>query len=255
MQNKLLNRSQFQAGIKSPYFDLPAMAVCRCPQCQHGSRAGRINILILKIMSTHVDAYIMQPYIGNSNMVAQTAFVSGGSLLELASGITVSYPTPFTKSTVIPALESAVQTYATGQDYIIDNLWKLLNPDATRTTSSLSLSLVGTGATGTQISATNDSTIRCNVSTSTTATIGGPSTSLVTLKKCATNDSTEGNWTSVAVFESDQTVTLALILNSVQVVKGQLIADVPAGWYVKLVNSGSGTHSEAFISGEKTIYG
>lgn len=28
-----------------------------------------------------------------------------------------------------------------------------------------------------------------------------------------------------------------------------------AGWYVKLVNSGTGTHSEAFVSGQKTIYG
>jgi hypothetical protein len=77
----------------------------------------------------------------------------------------------------------------------------------------------------------------------------------VTLKKCATNSSTEGDWTSVAVLESDQTITLAVALQSVQVVKGQLCTDLPAGWFVKLVNSGTGTHSEAFVSGEKTIYG
>lgn len=128
-------------------------------------------------------------------------------------------------------------------------------PSVTRTTSALTLSLVGTGATGTQISAANDSTIRVNVSCSTTATIAGPSTSLVTLKKCATNSATEGSWTSVAIFENDQTVTLAVVLQSVQVTKGQLETDVPAGWFVKLVNSGTGTHSETFISGEKTIYG
>lgn len=93
------------------------------------------------------------------------------------------------------------------------------------------------------------------VSTSTTSTIGGPSTSVVILKICATNNVTEGSWTSVGTFESDQTITLAIALQSIQIVKGQLCADVPAGWYCKLVNSGTGTHSEAFISGQQTIYG
>lgn len=124
-----------------------------------------------------------------------------------------------------------------------------------RATSSDTQSLVGSGATGAQIHATKDSTVRYNVSTSTTSTIGGPSTSLVSLKICATNNATEGSWTTVATIENDQTITLAIALNSIQVMKGQLIADVPAGWFAKLVNSGSGTHSETFISGQKTIYG
>lgn len=128
-------------------------------------------------------------------------------------------------------------------------------PNTTRATSTLSLSLVGTGAIGTQISATKDSSVKLTVSTSTTSTIGGPSTSAVALKVCATNSATEANWTTVAVQENDQTITLAIILNSIQLVKGQLCADVQAGWYVKLVNTGSGTHSEAFVSGQQTIYG
>lgn len=128
-------------------------------------------------------------------------------------------------------------------------------PSVTRTTSTSTLSLVGTGATGTQIHATKDSTVRYNVSTSTTSSIGGPATSVVILKICATNSSTEGDWTPVATAENDQTITLAIALQSIQVVKEQLCSDVPAGWYVKLVNSGSGTHSESFITGQKTIYG
>lgn len=128
-------------------------------------------------------------------------------------------------------------------------------PSVVRTTSTLSLSLVGTGATGTQISSAKDSTVRLNVSTSTTSTIGGPATSIVALKICATNNATEGNWTTVAVLENDQTISLAIILNSIQVMKGQLCADIPASWYVKLVNSGSGTHAETSISGQQTIYG
>lgn len=128
-------------------------------------------------------------------------------------------------------------------------------PSVVRTTSSLSLSLVGTGAVGTQISGTKDSTIRCGVSTSTTSTIGGASTSLVSLKICSTNNVTEGSWTTIATLENDQTITLAIALQSLQIIKGQLCADVPAGWYAKLVNSGTGTHSEVSIGGQQTIYG
>lgn len=128
-------------------------------------------------------------------------------------------------------------------------------PNVTRTTSILSLSLVGSGATGTQIHATKDSSVKCTVSTSTTSTIGGPATSVVALKICSTNNVTEGSWTTVATFESDQTITLAIALQSVQVVKGQICADIPGGWYMKLVNSGTGTHSETFVSGQQTIYG
>lgn len=124
-----------------------------------------------------------------------------------------------------------------------------------RTTSSISPSLVGTGATGTQVSSTKDSTVLLNVSTSTTSTIGGPSTSVVALKICSTNNATESSWTTVATLENDQTITLAIVLNSIQVMKGQLISDVPAGWYYKLVNSGSGTHTETAITGQQTIYG
>lgn len=128
-------------------------------------------------------------------------------------------------------------------------------PSTVRTTSTLSLSLVGTGATGTQISTAKDSTVRVNVSTSTTSTIGGASTSLVALKICSTNNATEASWTTVATLENDQTIILALALQSLQVVKGQLCADVPAGWYAKLVNSGTGTHTESYVTGQKTIYG
>lgn len=127
--------------------------------------------------------------------------------------------------------------------------------NTTRTTSVLTLSLVGSGATGTQIHATKDSSARLSVSTSTTSTIGGPSTSVIALKICSTNNSTEGNWTTIATCENDQTITLAITLNSIQVVKGQFSADIPAGWFIKLVNSGSGTHAETFVSGQQTIYG
>lgn len=160
-------------------------------------------------------------------------------------------------ASVLTGLSTASATVISASDTVLSalgNLQAQITANKTRTTSAWSPSLVGTGATGAQISTTKDSTVRASVSTSTTSTIGGPSTSAVALKICATNSSTEGDWTTVATFQSDQTITLAVVLQSVQVVKGQLTADVPAGWFVKLVNSGSGTHSESFLTGQKTLY-
>lgn len=154
----------------------------------------------------------------------------------------------------VTASDLGLATIATSGSYN-DLSNKPTIPSVTRTTSALTLSLVGTGATGTQISSTKDASAYFNVSTSTTSTIGGPSTSIIALKICSTNSSTEGNWTTVAILENDQTITLAVALQSIQVLKGQIFTDVPSGWYVKLVNSGTGTHSETFISGQQTIYG
>lgn len=141
----------------------------------------------------------------------------------------------------------------------VSGLSQILNkppvPSVTRTTSTLSLSLVGTGATGTQISSAKDSTVRATVQTSATATIAGAATSTVTLKKCITNSSTEGDWTTVSVSETSQSYSLAVALQGVTGGKAQLVTDLPAGWFVKLVNTGSGTHTETFIFGEKTVYG
>lgn len=169
-----------------------------------------------------------------------------------------SYATTSSVTTALAAKQNTITAGTTAQYFRGDfslSTFPTIPSVPTRTTSALSLSLVGSGATGTQISATNDSNVKCTVSTSTTSTIGGPATSVVALKICATNNATEGSWTTVGTFESDQTITLAIVLNSVQVVKGQICADVPAGWYVKLVNSGTGTHAEAFVSGQQTIYG
>lgn len=178
-----------------------------------------------------------------SGLTPKTTTVNGH---PLSANITVSYSDLTGKPSLATVATSGSYSDLSGTPAI---------PNVTRTTSASTLSLVATGATGTQISATKDSTVRYTVSTSTTSTIGGPATSVVTLKICATNSATEGDWTSIGIIESDQTITLAITLQSIQVVKGQITADVPAGWYVKLVNTGTGTHSESFVSGQKTIYG
>lgn len=215
-----------------------------------------LNIVNSAIGSTVYTSSTLVKYPNNLSIDLATKQPLDTGLTALSGAVSSPYGRSLLNTANQAALQTEVGVSIAGLsgDYT-DLSNKPSIPSVTRTTSTLSLSLVGNGATGTQISSTKDSTVRATVSTSTTSTIGGPSTSVVALKICATNDSTEGNWTTVATFESDQTITLALVLNSVQVVKGQITADVPAGYYVKLVNSGTGTHSETFVSGQKTTYG
>lgn len=146
------------------------------------------------------------------------------------------------------------ETDASAVDYIKN---KPTIPNIARTTSALVLSLVGSGATGTQISSTKDSTVRANVSLSATASISGGATSNITLKKCATNSATETDWVIALPTpgEIGQSYSLAIALQGVQTDKRQLSIEVPAGWYVKAENSGTGTHTESILGAEKTIYG
>lgn len=186
-----------------------------------------------------------------SQLTNDSGFLTSSSLGSYLTSANAA--STYATISTVSGKQNTITTGTTAQ-YFRGDLSLATFPTYPRNTSALSLSLVGSGATGTQISSTKDSTVRLNVSTSTTSTIGGPSTSLVALKICSTNNATEGSWTTVATLENDQTITLAIVLNSIQVMKGQLDSDVPAGWYVKLVNSGTGTHTETFLSGQQTIY-
>lgn len=215
------------------------------------------------------------PYPVFTDVGAAISYYSSSQTAALLSNINTaigsSFYTAYDLELIDPPVHAALEALSTvastgnysdllGKPSLFDGDYNsLLNkpsiPSGARTTSNPSISLVSTGATGTQIHATKDATIRGNLSTSTTSTIGGPSTSKIDLKICSTNNATEGSWTTVATLESDQTITLALVLNSIQVVKGQISADVPAGWYYKFVNSGTGTHTEIAVSAQQTIYG
>lgn len=121
--------------------------------------------------------------------------------------------------------------------------------------SNISPSLVGTGATGTQASASKRATLHVGFNESVTSNIGGAAVAAITAKICATNSATEGDWTTLFVFEEDQTVTLAIALQSIQVMKGAVSFEVPAGYFYKFESSGSGTNSEGILSGQQIVYG
>lgn len=197
-----------------------------------------------------------------NNSVSFAALTAILAAYLTTAGANMLYATPASiLTTVLAGLSTATNSAITSSDSILSALGKIqaqitaLSAKLARATSSFSLSLTGTGATGTQVSSTKDSTIRVNLSESVTSSIGGPAIAAIALKTCATNSTTETDWATVATFEEDQTITLAIALNSVQVMKGQLEADIPAGYYVKATSSGSGTNSESILVGQKTIYG
>lgn len=179
----------------------------------------------------------------NNNLTAFSAVTLATDKMYYAAGPTTIgsvSTTSYGRGLVNLANQAALQTAVGG---------------ITRITSSFSLGVVGTGATGTQVSSTKDSTVHVTYSTQFTYSLSGNPASLVTLKKCATNSATESDWTSFGRTGFSQQAGLAVTVGQQIQQIGQICGDVPASWYVKAVNTGAGTHTEAFIEGEKTIYG
>lgn len=97
-----------------------------------------------------------------------------------------------------------------------------------------SIVTVAAAANGWQISATQNSTVQYPVQISTTSTIGGPSSGIIVCEICSTNSATAANWVEVDRFRNDQTITLAIVLQSIQTVGAKVNATVPAGWFVRV---------------------
>lgn len=115
--------------------------------------------------------------------------------------------------------------------------------------------VTSTSGGGTQISATKYSSVNATIQDSITTSVGGTSTSTVIAEICATDSSTAGDWIETGRGGDSQTITLAIALQSAQPGYRQICLDLPAGWYFRLRETGVGTHSASFISGQKTIYG
>ena len=110
-----------------------------------------------------------------------------------------------------------------------------------------------TGAVGWQLSSSRWSTARYGVTASSTATIGGNSTSMIVEEIAPTNSATPSDWVECARVSSGQVISLAVILQSAQTVGGTLDCDVPPGYYVKVRSTCSGTCSATYNSGQEVF--
>lgn len=107
--------------------------------------------------------------------------------------------------------------------------------------------VTGTGATGTQLSATNDVQMNYSVTIATTATIGGGASGTVVLEICSTNSATPASWIEIARVTNGQVITLAIALQSVQTTAGGLSGILPLGFYRK-IRSINNTGTPTFTS-------
>ena len=122
------------------------------------------------------------------------------------------------------------------------------------TVSAKTIQTVAAAANGVQLSATRDARVSYSVTTTTTSTIGGASSGYIVLEICPTNSATPASWVEVSRVSNEQTITLAVVLQSVQTSGGPLTATVPAGYYSRIRSvTSSGTVSFTFRSGQEVL--
>lgn len=151
---------------------------------------------------------------------------------------------------------AAIATAATTNSYtVLSTIWSVGSNPSTQLIQGATHSIVtGTGATGFQISATRNAFVDYSVTIGTTATIGGSASGTVVLEVAPTNSATPSDWVEIARFTNGQSVTLALALQSVQTLAGQLNGMVTAGYYAKLRSiNNSGTPTYTYNTGREVL--
>lgn len=144
----------------------------------------------------------------------------------------------------------ALATVATTGSYA--DLTNLPAVPSINNTPSHSIVTTAASANGFQISSTRNTSVFYSVNIATTATIGGSADGYVVLEVAATNSSTASDWKEISRFRNGQSISLAVALQSVQNIGGELMGVVPVGYYVRLrsVNS-NGTPTFTYVSGQE----
>lgn len=117
--------------------------------------------------------------------------------------------------------------------------------------ATLTLVTSPTGQGGVVVDTSRDAAVTYSVNTSTTATIGGASTVTVYLEIATTNSATASDWTAIQTVSNSQTITLAIVLQSVQANTLPLSGVIPAGYYRRVRYATTGTASASYVSGQE----
>lgn len=154
---------------------------------------------------------------------------------------------------LVPTLDGKVSTSTFNSSISsLQSQINSLNSSSPTITNGVSRTIsTSTTALGTLLSASSTSNVMYSVNIVTTASIGGSSAGEVFLEVSPTNTSTS-TWTVVNRVKNSQTVTLALILNSVQDITYTIVGNIPAGYYSRLrSNNISGTPTYTFVTGQE----
>lgn len=126
--------------------------------------------------------------------------------------------------------------------------------DIARSESTVSLTVqTSTGAVGTQVSTTQDSFVFVSENISTTASIAGNAADDLVVEVAPTNSATAGDWVEKARGGQSQALSLAIALQSVQIVKGILPVYVPKGYYLKVRSLGSSGTFSSGVSNSRVV--
>lgn len=181
--------------------------------------------------------------------------MGGGSVsnteLSYVDGVTSAIQTQMNAK----AAASSLSTVATSGSYN-DLANKPTIPTVNSWTSSTDTRTIqtGTGAVGWQLSSSQNATVSYSIKISVTATIGSNAEGYIAAEVAPTNSATAGDWVECGRFSNGQTITLAIALQSVQPIGGEVSCDVPSGYYVKLRQvTVSGSPAFTFISGYKVL--
>lgn len=94
--------------------------------------------------------------------------------------------------------------------------------------------VAATSATGFQISSTRLADVCYEGTFQTTSTIGGPSSITVFLETANTNSTSPGDWTTIARQVNSNTITLAVVLQQVDIEPWSICRKIEAGKYVRI---------------------
>lgn len=100
-------------------------------------------------------------------------------------------------------------------------------------------------------SAANNSRLYYTISISCTATIGGAASGKVAFQWSLNGGST---WFDGAEVANSNTVTLAIVLNSVTVQTAEIMAEIPAGALCRMNSTSTGTTTITYVRGTEVNY-
>lgn len=183
-----------------------------------------------------------------------TTGATGSQGIQGATGATGSagttdYNNLSNKPTIPAAQVNSDWNSSSGLSQVLNKPTRSFTNNASRT-----IQTVAAQANGWQLSSTKDASVSYSCSITTTATIGGASTGYVVLEVCSTNSATAANWQEIARFTNGQTITLAVALQSIQLISGIVYGMVPAGYYARIRSvSSSGSPTFAYVSGQEVL--
>lgn len=176
---------------------------------------------------------------------ARTAIGAGtgnGSVTSVAAGTGLSGGTITTTGTISMPNTGTAGTYS---GVTTDAQGRVTAGTAISINDAPSRALVtSTSATGFQVSSTRNATVCYEGQIQTTSSIGGPSSGSIFLETANTNSTTPGDWSKIAEQTSANTITLAIVLQSVDGESWSICRTVAAGKYVRIrsqVNQGTVT--------------